>query len=348
MSKKIIIDKLPTPKQSRNVAGNLPELNTNYNFRVVNKNKEEPFSNVSTVENTPVLNKKFDILPKPIGEPDSSMNLHSNSSMVKLKDDKNTKSSDSKTELKKSSKKKFIIIASIIIVLIIFAFLFHKASKALLKFFLNLAEGVEEINEPWRSSIFLACLLSFQITFIPGQSTFIVLMSFVLKNFWHSIALQAISTTTSACLTFLFARRCLKTCLVNKYKDKTLFKVAQKESQIHPWKLNLAFRIMYIPVTFKNVLLSLSGTPFYIYAISLLPAIFFFGSLYTFIGLGLNNISEFYEPGKFNKQSGFGKAKIILGYCVIVFTIVIFVVVCRFTSKKIKNYEAEEAKASMN
>ena len=200
---------------------------------------------------------------------------------------------------KRSNKILYIVLIAVIVILALFVF--QRAAKAVIKFLLKTAERVERIKEPWRSLIFIGCLMTFQLTFIPAQSTFIILMSFILKSYLHSISLQAISSTTSACLTYLLAKRCLRTRLENKYKNMTLYKVALKESCNHPWKLNLAFRVMYIPVTFKNVILSLTGRNFGIYLAGLVPAILFFGSLYTLIGLSLKNISEFYKPDSFGK-----------------------------------------------
>jgi uncharacterized membrane protein YdjX (TVP38/TMEM64 family) len=168
-------------------------------------------------------------------------------------------------------------------------------------------------------------------------------MSFVLNSFWHSLALQTFSTTVSAFLTYLLAKKCLRNWLYQRYKDNVMYKVALKESANHPWKLNCAFRIMYIPVIFKNIILSLTGKSFFIYACSLLVSITFFGFLYTMIGLNLNNISDFYRASSFEKENIYGKAKIIIGYFTILLSLTLFILICRFTHKKIAQYELEEA-----
>ncbi len=196
--------------------------------------------------------------------------------------------------------------------------------------------------EPWKGSLFFSILVFLHLSFIPGGSTFVILMSFALKSFLYSIIVQFISTIVSASLTFFFTNRCLKHCLEKKFDKTTLYNVAKQESKNHPWKLNIAFRFMYIPVTFKNVVLSLSGTSFLVYFISLTPEVFLFGSIYTFIGISLNNASDYYKPGGFKKQDSWGKIKIVLGYIIILVTILILICICRFTKNKIKAYEVEE------
>lgn len=99
---------------------------------------------------------------------------------------------------------------------------------------------------------------------------------------------------------------------------------------------------MYIPVTFKNVILSLTDTDLVVYLVCLIPAIFFFGTIYTMIGLGLNNIEEFFEPKEFSDLSTIEKIKIISGYMIIVATIIIMIWICKFTNRKIEEYKRME------
>lgn len=175
------------------------------------------------------------------------------------------------------------------------------------------------------------------------QSTFIVMMSFVLGNFYHSILLQAISTTTSATVTYFLARGCMNKFFKKKYENDILYKVASDESKNNPWRINLMFRIMYIPVTFKNVILALCETNLVVYLICLIPAIFFFGTIYTMIGLGLNNINDFFKPRDFKEKTTFEKVKIIVGYIILIATIFIMVWICMFTRKKMREYKDKES-----
>ena len=98
------------------------------------------------------------------------------------------------------------------------------------------------------------------------------------------------------------------------------------------------FRIMYIPVTFKNVILSLVSDNLFVYMMCLIPSICFFGSIYTMIGLSLNNIEEFFKPRGFAQKSFFEKVKVVVSYLILVATIIIMVWICMFTSRKKKEY----------
>jgi hypothetical protein len=75
----------------------------------------------------------------------------------------------------------------------------------------------------------------------------------------------------------------------------------------------------------------------------LIPAIFFFGTIYTMIGLGLNNIEDFFRPRGFGEKTLFEKIKIILGYLIAIATMIIMVVICLFTKKKIRQYKERES-----
>jgi uncharacterized membrane protein YdjX (TVP38/TMEM64 family) len=212
-------------------------------------------------------------------------------------------------------------------------------------------EKISKMPEPWASLTFIAFLLFYQFSFIPTQSTFIVIMSFTLNNFWHSLLLQATSTVISASVTFYLAKKMFKNCLERKYKDKVLYKVAMIESKKNPYKINIFLRIMFIPVTFKNCILPLTGTPYNIYFVGLLVAIFFFGTLYTMIGLGLKNVEEFFVPKNFGQLNVFQKVKVIMSWLIMVGTIAIFVYIYFFTKRKMREFEEqveEEEERSKN
>ena len=110
------------------------------------------------------------------------------------------------------------------------------------------------IKEPLRTFLFLTSLITINLSFIPGSSSFVILMSYILQNYLHSILIQLCSSIVGASVTYFVSNRYLKVCLDKKFASSTLYKVAKKESQTHPWKLNLAFRFMYIPTTVQNVL----------------------------------------------------------------------------------------------
>jgi hypothetical protein len=103
------------------------------------------------------------------------------------------------------------------------------------------------------------------------------------------------------------------------------------------------FRIMYIPVTFKNVILSLVSDNFMVYMVCLIPSIAFFGSIYTMIGVSLNNIEEFFKPREFAQKSFFEKVKVVVCPLIIIATIFIMVWLCLFTSRKMKEYKRRQA-----
>jgi hypothetical protein len=164
---------------------------------------------------------------------------------------------------------------------------------------MNIILILGKIKEPLRTGIFFLLLTLMQLSFIPGSTSLVILMSFVLQNFIHSILIQAFAAIVSGGTTYFVSNRYLKVCLDKKFASSTLYKVAKKESQSHPWKLNLAFRLMYIPITIKNVFLSLSLTPFKIFMICLTPEILIFGSIYTMVGIKLKNVHQFFSSSQF-------------------------------------------------
>ena len=200
---------------------------------------------------------------------------------------------------------------------------------------------INTIPEPQKSIIFTVILFLYQVSFIPTQSTFVVLMSFALQDFWHAILLEFISGVLSCSLTYFVVSRFMKERLREKYKDSTLYKVVTVESKKHPYKVNLMLRVMFIPVTFKNVLVALSDISPFIVMVCFVPFIFFFGGLYTFIGVNLSKAEEYLYPKDFASKSFAEKLKVVMGYFIITATISLFVFLSWFTKKKLKEYDAK-------
>ena len=102
---------------------------------------------------------------------------------------------------------------------------------------------------------------------------------------------------------------------------------------------------MYIPITLKNIILSLTTRRFVVYLACLVPEIFGFGSLYTMLGLGIKNFSSALGKEGFANQTPLMKAKIVIGYLVVIFTVTALVAISCHTKRRIREYEAKERTA---
>jgi len=73
----------------------------------------------------------------------------------------------------------------------------------------------------------------------------------------------------------------------------------------------------------------------------LVPEIYGFGSLYTMIGIGIKNFSSAFSKGGFSNQSPLVRAKIVIGYLVVTFTVVVLIGISCYTKRRIRQYEAD-------
>ena len=247
------------------------------------------------------------------------------------------------TEEPKKSKLKFIL--TIIAFLLFVGFILYIYASGKVRIIMGwLIKGIELINsipEPVRSLIFIVSLIVIQISFIPIQSTFIIAMCFILKDYWKAMAVQIISNLISCTLTYFVVRDCFNKKMHEKYKNLLMYKVVMKESQINPIKINLMLRVMFIPVTIKNTLVALAGMKYLVVILCYLPSILVFNTLYTMIGIHLDTIQEVLNPKDFSKKSFPEKIKVIMGYIIIVLTITFFILMICFTKRKMDQYQKE-------
>ena len=130
-------------------------------------------------------------------------------------------------------------------------------------------------------------------------------------------------------------------CIQNKLKDEIIFKVAKEEGMQRPHKINALLRIMFIPVTFKNCILSLCGGGYWIYIFWYVLATQIFGSLYIGVGMSLENFEDILHSGSFWKKNGLEKTKVILGYVLGLGTVVLLVLIYLYTRRKIAQFKQE-------
>ena len=223
---------------------------------------------------------------------------------VEIKPDTKSVKKAPLTEEEQWAKKKkcYIILGVIFVVIVVCLLVFKSLSANLLRLLFETLKKINNISEPFKSIIFVLILFIMQMTFLPMTSSFVVVMSYVMGNFFHSILLQITATMSSSILTYFLARGYLNEYYKKKFGDTILYKIANEECTNNPWRINLMIRVMYVPVTVKNVILGLCQPKLLVYVVCIIPEVLLLGSFYTFIGLSLNNFEE-YADGEKHEQS---------------------------------------------
>ena len=229
-------------------------------------------------------------------------------------------------------------VIGLILILLILYLIVTKRTRKFLDWFVEKMKIISSIKEPLRSSIFFCLLIFLQMSYIPFQSTFIVVMSFCLKSFYLSMLLQLLSNLLSCTTTYLLTKHCCNKQLHLRYGDDILYKVVMNESKNHPWKINIMLRVIFIPVAFKNTLVGLANIPYIIVIICYFISLVLMNPVYTLIGVNLDNVEDYINPSSFNNKTPPEKIKIVLGYIFIIFTFGIFLFLYCYTRRKLEEY----------
>lgn len=150
------------------------------------------------------------------------------------------------------------------------------------------------INENGYNKYFLTFLLNslFQMFFIPGISFYIIFIGFITKSYLQTMLLIYPSTLIIVFLTYYITKYTIKKCLFQFLKNKWFFRCYYEQSEKCPLKTSIMLRVLLIPATYKNYIISLMKINFCYYFV---PAIFHYWpyySIYALLGVFLRNIGD--------------------------------------------------------
>lgn len=208
---------------------------------------------------------------------------------------------------------------------------------------------IRHLPEPWLTLSAYSILIVFQLTFFPAQSQFIILLALIYDSFIKTLAIVILSNFTSALITLVLVRLTMKTCLTNRYRESLLYKVVMLESLKNQYKTNVMIRMMYIPVTFKNVLLSLSNVSVWSYITTSLPCFIFMNSILVGMGISIAKLAEESRDSRkpTKKEKRLRNLMMVIRFGIIISTISILVLVYCFTKRKLKLYQELEREGKL-
>lgn len=123
---------------------------------------------------------------------------------------------------------------------------------------------------------------------------------------------------------------------MRKYKDNKVFNLVIESGQESPIKVGMMVRVLFIPVTFKNYVLPLSGVGYWVYIATAIPFTLLFACLFTFIGLQLRKPEDLLKTRDFSSKTSAEKVNFILTYFIFILSFGIICYVAMFTRKKLK------------
>lgn len=101
-------------------------------------------------------------------------------------------------------------------------------------------------------------------------------------------------------------------------------------------------RLLYIPVTFKNIILGISGATYWMFIVCLVVDHLFFGSMFILLGLQLTSLGQSHTDKKFSDMSFLERMKVVSVYALILLTIASVIFIGIYSRRKMTEIEARK------
>ena len=170
-----------------------------------------------------------------------------------------------------------------------FILIYHFGLSKLSNYILENLDSLAELNFYLKFSVGTLILVMYQLFLIPLQSAAIMAISYLMGNYFAGMGVFLASITISGSLTYLLVNSCLREKIVKRYQKNMLFRVIDSEVRKHPNKTSIMVRLMYIPVTLKNVSLSVSGNGYFLFMFYYYCSAMIIGSLLVLTGIEFKN-----------------------------------------------------------
>ena len=241
------------------------------------------------------------------------------------------------------SKKDMFIYAVIAVVVLLLLYLItkrfgHKAFK-LLKDILDFL-----IHSHSLLSYLVLILFHFifgWILFMPGHSTFNILQAFLMKSFFKPWVLSTIGSTLASMTIFLIIKTYFRMQIVDKFKNKILFRIVYIEVKKRPVQMGILFNLLFIPTNVKNYLMALTSISFQQYAFVIVLVHAFYCALFAFVGYSMKDIDSFFKEESFFEKTSAQQMQTVMTYFLLLLTVVLMVIFGVVAKRKYAEMETE-------
>ncbi len=128
--------------------------------------------------------------------------------------------------------------------------------------------------------------------FIPGYSVFASCLGYISKDYIYAMLLLYPSTQIIHILSYFLTVWLFRDFFKKKLSQKWYFKLYYEESKLNPWKTSIMMRILFIPITYKNYLISLMDINFWAYFVPALVQSYFYSSVYVVGGMAVKTLQD--------------------------------------------------------
>lgn len=265
------------------------------------------------------------------------------------------KSVEEKQEETSSVVRNIATVFIIFLILLLAAIFWKKITRKIFFLIARVLEIVAKLKFPFNLLIFYCLLTVMQICSLPLVLLTLSVFSFYIKQFWPLFIIFLLSQLTAGFITFSLVKFIFPKFFNRRLEGLFLARMVIEEVDKKPWIGNLVVRFSMVPGGLKNWLLAFANKNLCKYLITLTVASSMYGSLYTFFGMSVQNITEIFKHKKFSERSGHEKFMLFFGGASCLITLILlfgfgFMANRKVSDfkKKIKRQEEKENKMKKN
>ena len=191
------------------------------------------------------------------------------------------------------------------------------------------------------------------IPFMPGISTFDVLLAYLMQSFWLPFILSFLGWYLGSISLFLLVKMFFRNAIVERIRKNILFRIAYIEIKKSPWKMGFLFNMLFVPPSVKNYIMAVSSLTIDQYALILIPVHAIFSMKFAIVGYSMNGLDDILKGQSFSEKTASQKAETIFTYILAFLSMLLMGYFAYFMKQKydevMRDYrmEAESARSHM-
>lgn len=201
---------------------------------------------------------------------------------------------DGNEEEEKTSYTGVIILGILVVCVIVLMYVIWKTvfnSPNLLQGFLDFCDSLAENSlRNWLLNLLMICL--FQFAFLPGQSTYIAIVSFFIGSYPQALMRFVFVLWPVKLFGFLLVKYCIYERVYSKFKSFDIYQAINIESKKNPWSTSFLMNFMWIMSSLKMYLIPLLSISVWQFIPFMIPAEIAYSTLFALVGLQVKDIAE--------------------------------------------------------
>ena len=206
---------------------------------------------------------------------------------------------------------------------------------------LSALRGIARSNSIIDNFLIICTQIPFAAFFVPSVSSFNIILAYLMKDFWRCLFLTTFGAVLWSSLTFLVIRKYFRETIINKFKGMMLFRIVYIEVKKNPWQMGFIFNFLFIPMSVKNYLISLTSIELRQLAVILTCVHLVYNAIFSFVGTQMTDMSRLFKSTPFSEKTFPEKLQTVFTWVILLVTVGSFVALFLLAKRKYQEMEDE-------